>query len=196
MITVAVTAAGRVRCRAVFELPVPASIAWGQLRDFRLFAAQDFFHAAVRVDPGGVRRGARLEIDHRFGPFAVTRVGRIVQWDEGHGYAFSDLAYPDFRTAFPHLYRYRLRPAAASRCVIEITITGRWTARAVPRWLVMLWLRWVFSHIARSVHNTLLHLTSAARPAPALVPAATNSPAAANPPIGLSVRIPFDELSG
>jgi hypothetical protein len=155
---VTVTPAGRVRCRAVVELPVGASVAWGQLRDFRRFAAQDFFHAAVRVERGGVRRGARLEIDHRFGPYAVTRVGRILQWSEDVGYSFSDLSRRGPRAGFPHVYCYRLRPAGPSRCVLEITVVGRWTARFLPRWVIRVWLRWVFSHIVASVRNTLLLL--------------------------------------
>ena len=158
MTSVRVMPGGRVVCRAVIELPASAGVAWGQLRDFRLFAAQDFFHSAVRVDAGGVRRGATLEIDHRFGPLAVTRVGRILQWQENAGYSFSDLSRRGPRYGFPHVYRYRLWPAAAG-CVVEVTIAGRWTLGAVPRWLVRLWLRWVFSHIVRSVENTLIALT-------------------------------------
>jgi hypothetical protein len=154
--SVEVTRSGRVVCRAAVELPVSATVAWGQLRDFRLFAAQDFFHAAVRVDAGGVRRGAALEIDHRFGPFAVTRVGRILQWEENVGYSFSDLSRRGPRSGFPHVYRYRLSPAGDARCVVEVSIAGLWTLQGVPKWVVRLWLKWVFSHIVRSAHNTLL----------------------------------------
>jgi hypothetical protein len=182
MIDVTVTPAGRVLCRAVLEIPLSVSVAWGQLRDFRRFAAQDFFHAAVRVDRGGVRRGARLEIDHRFGPFAVTRVGRILQWTEGRGYSFSDLSRRGARAAFPHVYRYQLRPAGPSRCVIEITIAGLWTTRFLPRWMTRLWLRWVFSHIVHSVHNTLLRLSLSVPAVPASVSAETNPAAARTTP--------------
>jgi len=153
----------RVRCRATLEVPVGATTAWGQLRDFRRFAAQDFFHAAVRVGAGGVRAGAPLEIDHRFGPFQSTRLGRILSWRENDGYSFSDLSRRGPRAAFPHVYRYRLRPAGSQRCVIHIEVGGLWTTRPLPRWLVKLWLRWVFSHIVRRVANELgaLHLSGA-----------------------------------
>ena len=160
MITVDVTPMYRVLCHATFDLPSPLPLAWGQLRDFRRFAAQDFFHAAVRVDPPGVRRGARLEIDHRFGPFSSTRVGRILQWRENHGYSFSDLSPRGPRRAFPHIYRYRLRPLDPNRCQVEITIAGLWTSTFIPRPVVRLWLRWVFSHIVASVHNALLETTT------------------------------------
>jgi hypothetical protein len=144
-----------VTCRASFSLPVSTAAAWGQLRDFRRFAAQDFFHAAVRVGVGGVRPGAALEIDHRFGPFAVTRVGRILQWRENVGYSFSDLSSADPRAAFPHVYRYRLTATGSSSCDLEVLVAGRWTASWLPRVLTTLWLRWVFSHIVCSVRNEL-----------------------------------------
>ena len=160
MTRVAVNRGWRVTCRADFELPVSLPVAWGQLRDFRRFAAQDFFHAAVRVSPGGPRVGAALEIDHRFGPLRTTRVGRILQWRENEGYSFSDLSPRGLRRAFPHVYRYRLRPLSADTCQVEITVAGLWTTPLVPCFLVRLWLAWVFSHIATSARNSMLDLTS------------------------------------
>ena len=159
MISVEVTRSGRVTCRAAIELPVGAAVVWGQLRDFRRFAAQDFFHAAVRVDSPGVRRGAALEIDHRFGPFRTTRVGRILQWRERRGYSFSDLSPRGPRSAFPHVYSYGLHPLGDGRCRIDILIAGLWTTTFIPRPLVRLWLRWVFSHIVQSVRQSVLQLT-------------------------------------
>ena len=156
MTRIEVTPSGRVTCRASIGLPMPAAVAWGQLRDFRRFAAQDFFHAAVRVERGGVRRGAALEIDHRFGPFSATRVGRILQWREGSGYSFSDLSRRGPRAGFPHVYRYDLHPLCESRCALDVIVAGLWTMPLVPRPLVRLWLLWVFSHIVRRVEFELI----------------------------------------
>jgi hypothetical protein len=157
---------GRVECFAGLELPLSATRAWGRLRDFRTFAAQDFFHTDVRVDGGGPRAGAAIEIPHRFGPFRVTRVGRILAWEEGRGYRFSDLSRRRPRAGFPHAYRYELRPLGGERCRLEISIRGRWTLRVVPRWMVKLWLAWVFSHIVRSVENRLLAAAVPSAPPP------------------------------
>ena len=155
MTVVRVNRGGRVTCRATLPLAVSARAAWGRIRDFRRFAAQDFFHAAVRVDRGGVRPGAALEIDHRFGPFSTTRVGRILQWRENVGYSFSDLSRSDPHAAFPHVYRYHLTATGPSSCELEVLIAGRWTTAWMPRLLTHLWLRWVFSHIVCSVRNEL-----------------------------------------
>lgn len=182
-VTISLTRTGRVLCRAAIDVPASDGTAWGQLRDFRRFAAQDFFHTAVRVAPGGVRRGASLEIDHRFGPFAVTRIGRILQWQEGLGYSFSDLSRRNPLAAFPHVYRYRLLPTGPSRCMLEVTVAGRWTTPLLPRWAARLWLTWVFTHIAASVENTLLALLAAAPPRSPFDAAQTDSfpaPAAAD----------------
>ena len=156
MIRVAVAKRWRVDCFARVELPMSAARAWGQLRDFRRFAAQDFFHAGVRIVGDVPRAGAALEIPHRFGPFRVTRVGRILTWEEGRGYSFGDLSRTRPRRAFPHAYRYELHPLDAEHCCLEISIRGRWTMRLLPRPVVRLWLAWVFSHIARSVENEML----------------------------------------
>ena len=166
MMRVTVGKCGRVECFARLELPMNAPRAWGRLRDFRRFAAQDFFHAGVRIDGNTPRAGAALEIPHRFGPFRVTRVGRILTWDEGRGYSFSDLSRRRPRAAFPHAYRYELHPLDGDRCSLEIFIRGRWTMCLLPPPLVRLWLAWVFSHIARSVENEMLAAAVARLPAP------------------------------
>ena len=157
---------GRVACTASVRIPARTSIAWAVLRDFRTFAAQDFFHRDVRVEGGRACRGARLTIPHEFGPFRVTRVGRILRWEDGRGYSFSDLSRAGPRAAFPHVYVYELEPLADDRCRLDIAIRGRWTTRFLPRWLARLWLKWVFSHIARSVESAMLAGCLRMRPVP------------------------------
>jgi hypothetical protein len=147
---------GRVECAARVELPMSARSAWGQLRDFRGYASHDYFHAGIRIDGGVARRGARLRILHRFGPFEVVRRGRILWWEEGRGYSFSDTSMDGPRRGFPHVLGYRLHPIDDQRCVLHITVRGRWTARRVPRWAARLWLAWVFFHVVRRVENNLL----------------------------------------
>jgi hypothetical protein len=89
-------------------------------------------------------------------------VGRILHWRELNGYSFSDLSPRGPRHAFPHVYRYRLRPLSPTRCQVEVTVAGRWTTPLLPRPLVRLWLAWVFSHVATSARNALVGLTAGA----------------------------------
>ena len=155
---VSVSRWGRVACATRLELPMSAGSAWGQLRDFRTYACHDYFHADVRIAGGVPRRGAKLRILHRYGPFEVERCGRIVWWEEGRGYSFSDLSLRGPRRGFPHVLGYRLIPDGElhDRGLEHITVRGRWTARGVPRWAARLWLAWVFFHVVRRVENSLL----------------------------------------
>lgn len=153
--TVNLSPTGRVDCRAVIALPMSAVTAWGQLRDFAKYASHDHFHAGFEVEGGRPLAGARLRILHRYGPFRVHRVGRIVRWTEGEGYAFSDLSTAGPRRGFPHVLSYRLEAVDERRCRLHLRVGGRWTA-PVPRWAARAWLWWVFASVATRVENELV----------------------------------------
>ena len=147
---------GAVDCRAAIDLPLSALSTWGQIRDFHRYARQDFFHAKIVVEGELPRQGARLTLSHRYLGLVVARVGRILIWREGIGYAFSDLSTRGPRAGFPHVLGYRIEPISESRCRLHIQVRGRWTATHVPRWAAHLWLVWVFGHVVRTVRNRLL----------------------------------------
>lgn len=158
---VEITQSGRVCCEAEIRLPLPASVVWGQLRDFQRFASVDYFHTNPRVERGLVQAGARLRMHHRFGPFSVIRVGRILRWREWTaggqpaGFAFSDLSARGNRSGFPHVLSFRLHENAPAS-MLRINVGGLWTARWIPHWAACLWLRWVFSHIVGRARSELL----------------------------------------
>lgn len=158
---ITITQSGRVCCETEMYLPLSASVAWGQLRDFQRFSSVDYFHINPRVERGRVQAGARLEMDHRFGPFFVIRAGRILRWCEWSeagppaGFAISDLSLHGSRTGFPHTISFRLRDERLG-CSLRINVGGLWTARWIPRWMARLWLRWVFSHIVSRARSELL----------------------------------------
>jgi hypothetical protein len=156
---------GRVRCRATLSLDLPAGAVWGQLRDFHRYASHDPFHTRIDIDGDGLPRpGASLVLVHRYGPFRTTRVGRIVRWHEGRGYAFSDLAQRDpARSGFPHVFSFDLTATGPARCTLTLQVRGRWTARLVPRPLAWLWLTWVFTATAGRTQNDLLRYALAVR---------------------------------
>lgn len=158
-VRVRITRLGRVDCRATLEVPLSGSKTWGQLRDFRRFARQDFFHGEIEIDghPDGVpRAGSTLRLTHRFFLFRVRRVGRICRWAEGSGFAFSDLSPRGPRHGFPHTLSYRVEPLTAASCRLHVRVSGRWTARWIPRPFARLWLRWVMQFIVQRVEAELL----------------------------------------
>ena len=151
---VLVSQTGRVVCEARLTLPLTARRAWGQLRDFHRYAAHDHFHAGFSIEGDVPRAGARLTIEHRYGPFRLQRVGRIVRWREGDGYAFSDLSSRGPRHGFPHVMSLRVADTPDG-CIVVVRVTGRWTT-PTPRWMTRLWLAWVLLSITQRTRNNLL----------------------------------------
>jgi hypothetical protein len=145
----------RVVCAATVRLPLSARVVWGQLRDFQTSARHDPFHAVIHVEGNVPRAGAGLEIVHRHLLWRSVRIGRILRWKEGCGFAFSDLCKSDVQRAFPHVLSYRLEAESEKSCELQIMVRGQWTAGG-PRWIGRLWLWWVFSQVVRSVENQLL----------------------------------------
>jgi hypothetical protein len=156
MIALTVDRAWRVTVLGEIELPMPVDRAWQHVRDFASFTTFDPFHARVHVVGGLPRVGSSLRIDHRFGPVRLRRRGRILRWQEGVGYAFSDLSERGARRGFPHVYSYRVVPIGCHACRLSISVRGRWTAKLLPRWAAKLWVGWVMAMTLGSVIPRLL----------------------------------------
>jgi len=155
MIHVSVNERRVVRCSAALDLKLPPLSVWGQLRDFRRYARQDLFHAAVNVEGGLPKTGAALRLSHHYCGLRVRRYGRILLWREGVGFSFSDLSFRGPRHGFPHVLTFRIEPMP-NGARLQICVTGLWTAGLCPRRLAQLWLRWVFGQVVRCVRNELL----------------------------------------
>jgi hypothetical protein len=160
-VTVTVFKSGRVECIASATLPMTARRAWGQIRDFHRFACHDHFHRAISIDGSVPRAGAAISIEHQFGPFHVRRVGRIVRWREGDGFAFSDLSMRGIKRGFPHIMSIRVMDDVAKEsCQLTLRVSGRWTLPS-PRWITKAWLGWVTASIFQRTRNDLLALHEA-----------------------------------
>lgn len=159
---------GRVTCQAAVPFDLTARSVWGQVREFARYAAHDYFHHDVRVEGGVPRQGAGLRLSHRYAGVSVERVGRILLWREGVGFAFSDLSLAGARAGFPHVFALRIESVGERRSVVHLSVRGRWTARRVPLWARRAWLRWVFSYVVVRTRNELLAY-QIARGSPGLV---------------------------
>ncbi len=137
--TVKISSTGRVACQATIALPLSARTVWGQLRDFRSSAMHDPFHAEIVIDGAVPRVGAQLKIAHRYVLARSDRVGRILRWNEGVGFAFSDLCASDPGRAFPHVLSYQVQEVSPNSCQLRVFVGGKWTARG-PRWIGRVWL--------------------------------------------------------
>lgn len=156
MIRIHLDRSGRVDAQSVMHLPMSAGAVWGQMRDLPRFLTRDPLHREVEVVEPDVQSagvparlpwcpGAKLRIRHEFLCLRVWRVGSVLQWQEGVGFAVSDLSSRGVHRGFPHVCLYRVEPISDSTCRLTVSARGRWTATWMPRWLVRLWLRWVLA---------------------------------------------------
>lgn len=152
---ISIDAGWRVRASISFVAPLARADAWRRARDIERFAALDPLHARLRVLGPRAAAGAPLVIEHRFAGVAIDRIGRILRWDDGVGYTFSDLSARSPRVGFPHVIEVRLDDDQRG-VRWTYTIRGRWTARRIPRWIARLWIRWILAHIAEAVRRDLL----------------------------------------
>lgn len=144
--------------RAEYDLALQMSAAtlWGQMRDVERFCAMDPLHRKVTVRSTTFPpRGAGMVIQHRLLGVGPDRVGRILRWREGRGYAFSDLSQRGTSVGFPHVCAYEIRATAADSCVLTISARGIWTQRLLPRILVRAWLGYVLCETARCIRSDM-----------------------------------------
>jgi hypothetical protein len=149
MITIRISRDWRVHAECVTDLNVPALRMWARMRDVQRFLADDPLHAEVVFDalpnPHHSFVGAKLTIRHRLLGIGPDRIGRILTWREGRGYAVSDLSRRGVDRAFPHICAFDLAPRTDTACTLTVSARGKWTATWVPRPLVRLWLWWVLA---------------------------------------------------
>lgn len=153
--------AGRVRATCDVALPLSAAAVWGQMRDFPRFCKMDPLHRRVVMSDRDAEyppRGAHLVIGHRFLGIGPDRVGRVLTWREGIGFAFSDLSRRGPHVGFPHICSYEVRPHNAQRCILTIGARGRWTSPWVPRWCARWWIAWVLRETAHVIHREMRNL--------------------------------------
>ncbi len=147
----------RVDCRCAIPLSVSAGVAWGQMRHFPSFVTHDPMHVAVRSLPGSNDR-SEYALIHRLGPFRFERIGRLLAWTDGLGYAFSDLSRRGPRVGFPHVFIYRLEPCDERSCTFVLRVRGRWTLTWIPRPVVQAWLAcmvWLSARCIRAAFEPL-----------------------------------------
>lgn len=158
---VRVDRSGRVRLEHRLEVPLSRGALWREISDLGRYATLDFFHRAVVLDAAEPARGVELRLDHGWLGLGFSRVGRILRWDPGRGWAFSDLSRRDPLRGFPHVYEVRIGAAGDGTSYLELRITGRWTARWLPRPLVRVWLGWILGKIVATAGVWLLRAVRA-----------------------------------
>ena len=143
------------------EVPTALSsmVLWQRISDLPHFLTIDPFHERVVLMRRTPAAGVDLVLDHNAFGFRLRRVGRILWWREGEGYAISDLSRREKQCGFPHVFTFRIRPAADAAhgggAVLCVEIRGKWTSRVIPAWLARWWLVGVCREHARLLQEAL-----------------------------------------
>lgn len=156
MIEVALDDKWRVRLKTEFVIPATRNSVWEIISDFRRMVCTDHFHKHVEFTVGSGEVGSQFTIHHRFWGFGVTRMGRILKWQDGFGYWYSDLNQTNPQSTFPHVFFIELVDAGMMDCIVRVGVNGRWTTPHIGRLLTRSWLYWNLVAIRRGVENAIL----------------------------------------
>jgi hypothetical protein len=137
------------------DVPRPCREVWEVVADLPVFLCIDPFHAHVRILGPRLEVGVPLLLEHRAFGFTFPRFGRLLRWDEGRGYAFSDLSARGPGRGFPHAFFVTVEPGQGGNTRLRVRVRGRWTARWLPLWLGRWWLRYVCAEHARLLQAAL-----------------------------------------
>jgi hypothetical protein len=141
--------------RIDLDVPRPCGEVWGIVADLPTFLCVDPFHVHVGILGPRIEPGAALVLEHRAFGLTFLRFGRLLRWDEGRGYAFSDLSARGPGRGFPHAFFVTVEPGEGARTWLRVRVRGRWTARWVPLRLARWWLRYVCVEHARLLQAAL-----------------------------------------
>jgi hypothetical protein len=148
--------------RIELEVPRPRAAVWALVADLTRFACVDPFHERVVVLGTALEPGVRLVLEHCAFGVRFPRFGRLLRWDEGRGYAFSDMSARGPGRGFPHVFFVSVTPVGEAgpgrggeRTRLTVRVRGKWTARLVPLWAGRWWLRYVCNEHARLLRAAL-----------------------------------------
>lgn len=132
-----------VRVQIVLDLRLPVDALWKRVSDLTSFLTIDPFHQQITLLGDRPARGADLVLHHNIFGIRLKRFGRLLRWQAGQGYTFSDLSGRDPRRGFPHVFMIDVTALDSSldsldeQSRLTITVCGKWTA-----WLPLCVGRW------------------------------------------------------
>ena len=142
----------RVHLRAELDLPLPHATAWRVAADLQRFLTIDPFHERVEPKDPALGLEGGFVLVHRVLGVRFRRRGRLLRFEEGRGFAFSDLSARGPDRGFPHVFVFTVEPLVGElwpRTRLGIEVKGKWTARWIPRRVVRQWLLAVAREHAR-----------------------------------------------
>ncbi len=152
-----------VRLRLEVHVAEDADELWRRVSDLQSFLTIDPFHEKITLMRTEPAPGVHVVLWHNtFGRRSV-RFGKILRWEEGRGYALSDLSQRGPHRDFPHVFFILVEPMNAGaesvngqvRSRLTIDVRGKWTSRWIPAAVGLCWMRWVMREHARLLRKAL-----------------------------------------
>ena len=150
-----------VRLSMELEAPVSKERLWEFVSDLRSFLTTDPYHRRVLAMRRPIGAGTHLAIEHGLLGVTFFRFGRLLNWNEGNGYSFSDLSSRGPRHGFPHIFEVTLeshRESGREFSTLRIEVKGRWTAWPIPAVLRSWWLKFTCGLHLRMLRRKLKDL--------------------------------------
>jgi hypothetical protein len=144
------------------RLPISPELLWRRVADLPSFLTIDPFHDRVTLAGGPPRVGMAMTLHHQIFGWALDRQSRLLRWDEGVGYSFSDLSSHCPGEWFPHVFHVDVEPIvdqnkllvqATSR--LRVRVVGKWTNGFIPVCLSRFWVLYVMREHARLLREYL-----------------------------------------
>jgi hypothetical protein len=145
--------ASAVGMRIELDVPWPREEVWQIVSDFDRFIRADPFHRRVLPLHSKLRPGTVLALEHNAFGLSFWRFGRLLSWDDGRGFAFSDLSARGPRHGFPHVFYVSVQSIDPGHTRLQVAVRGKWTARWVPCWARRCWLSYVCHEHARMLRG-------------------------------------------
>ena len=140
--------------RIALDVAIDAKTLWQCVADLPRFLTVDPFHETVLLE-GPAQQGTRIALLHNVFGIRFRRDSKILRWQPGREYAFSDLSTRDPHRGFPHIFVVSVVPQTANRCQLHVDIRGKWTAPGIPMWAGRIWVRLVCCEHARLLRKAL-----------------------------------------
>jgi len=118
------------------HVPLNRKRLWNIISNLEQFLIVDPLHKCVRIE-----NEQKIILEHEVLGYRFLRFGKILYWDEGYGYAFSDISSRGSNKGFPHVFYINITSENEETSKLNIRVRGKWTDKWIPKFLRNLWLR-------------------------------------------------------
>jgi len=118
------------------NVPLNRKKLWNIISNLEKFLVVDPLHKRVIIG-----NDQEIILEHQVLWYRFLRIGKILYWDEGYGYAFSDISSRGSKKGFPHVFYINITSENEETSKLNIRVKGKWTEKLIPKVLKQLWVK-------------------------------------------------------